>query len=153
MVENQSVARLILVGLVAIIVCIALAIALQPVSEEAQTTGAKLAKVWMLDSVQRYRQIWLTHGEPEHITMDGFDLKMTQGGLVSPFNSHGQLDCGYWLAVHYPQRNIMGSALIDVDGTMQAKHRICHYIYKNGQEIVVNMTAEQTEIIVKFSTK
>ncbi|NMT93315.1 MSHA biogenesis protein MshF, partial [Vibrio alginolyticus] len=46
MVENQSRATLIMFGLVAVIIVVGMAIKLQPVTEEAQATGAKLAKVW-----------------------------------------------------------------------------------------------------------
>ncbi|MDW1632422.1 MSHA biogenesis protein MshF, partial [Vibrio sp. Y176] len=67
MVENQSRATLVMFGLVAVIIVVGMAIKLQPVTEEAQATGAKLAKVWMLDSVQRYHQAWLVQGEPNHM--------------------------------------------------------------------------------------
>lgn len=67
-------------GLVAVIIVVGMAIKLQPVTEEAQATGAKLAKVWMLDSVQRYHQAWLVQGEPNYMEMDGFQLTMTEGG-------------------------------------------------------------------------
>ncbi len=123
---------------------------LQPVTEEAQKSGAKLAKVSMNDSVQRYRQVWLMQGEPSYIDMDGHRLSMTHAGLVSPFNQQGILDCGYWLAVHYPQRNIMTSELSDIEGKIYGNVALCHYVYQNGQHIVVRMTVDQTTIDVKF---
>ncbi|EGR2894075.1 MSHA biogenesis protein MshF [Vibrio parahaemolyticus] len=153
MVENQRRATLIVFGLVAVIIVVGMAIKLQPITEEAQATGAKLAKVWMLDSVQRYHQAWLVQGEPNHMEMDGFQLTMTEGGLVSPFTQQGVLDCGYWLAVHYPQRKIMASELLDISGTIKSNRYICNYTYESGQTIVVMSTANRLIIDVEMSAE
>ena len=153
MVENQSRATLIVFGVIATIIAVGLAVKLRPVTEQAQVTGAKLARVWMQDSVQRYRQAWLVQGEPEHMLMDGFNLTMTEDGLVSPFTQQGVLDCGYWLAVHYPQRKIMTNKLIDISGAIKTDRYVCHYTYENGQSIVVISTANQLKIDVEMSAE
>ncbi|PFG55201.1 MSHA biogenesis protein MshF [Vibrio sp. ES.051] len=153
MVENQTRAMLILFGIIAVIIVVGLAAKLRPVTEQAQVTGAQLAKVSMQDSVQRYRQAWLVQGEPEHMRMDGFELTMTEGGLVSPFIQQGVLDCVYWLAVHYPQRKIMASELLDVNGVIETNHYVCHYAYENGQSIVIVSTANQLKIDVEMSAE
>ncbi|MCV5959493.1 hypothetical protein OFO30_29355, partial [Escherichia coli] len=75
--------------------------------------------------------------------MDGFQLTMTEGGLVSPFTQQGVLDCGYWLAVHYPQRKIMASELLDISGIIKSNRYICNYTYESGQTIVVMSTANR----------
>nr|ELA9416171.1 MSHA biogenesis protein MshF [Vibrio parahaemolyticus] len=150
MVENQSRATLIMFGLVAVIIVVGMAIKLQPVTEEAQATGAKLAKVWMLDSVQRYHQAWLVQGEPNHMEMDGFLLTMTDTGLVHPFTQDGTLDCGFWLAVHYPQRKIMASELLNISGTIKSNSYACHYRYESGQTVVVSSMANQLKIDVEM---
>ncbi|EGQ8309941.1 MSHA biogenesis protein MshF [Vibrio parahaemolyticus] len=153
MVENQSRATLIMFGLVAVIIVVGMAIKLQPVTEEAQATGAKLAKVWMLDSVQRYHQAWLVQGEPNRMEMDGFQLTMTEGGLVSPFRTSGVLDCDYWLTVHYPQRKIMASELLEIRGAIKSNSYTCNYTYENGQRVVVISDANYLKIDVEMSTE
>ncbi len=140
-------------GLVAVIIVVGMAIKLQLVTEEAQATGAKLAKVWMLDSVQRYHQAWLVQGEPNRMEMDGFQLTMTEGGLVSPFTQQDVLDCGYWLAVHYPQRKIMASELLEIRGAIKSNSYTCHYTYENGQRVVVISDANYLKIDVEMSTE
>ncbi|MBR9788208.1 MAG: MSHA biogenesis protein MshF [Vibrionaceae bacterium] len=144
MVENQNRALLILCGLVVTIV-FGLAIKLQPVMEKSQATGVQMAKVWMLDSVQRYKEAWLLQGEPKQMEMDGFHLTMTEGGLVSPFNQQGGLDCAYWLAVHYPQRKIMTSEPSEVGGTIKNNFHICNYTYKHHQ---VKVTASRNHLTI-----
>lgn len=153
MVENQSRATLILVGVVGIIVLAAFMQKLKPVEQEARETGAKLAKVWMQDSVQRYHQAWLVHGEPKQLLMDGFQLNMTESGLVSPFNSSGVLDCDYWLAVHYPQRKIMASELLEIRGAIKSNSYTCDYTYENGQRVVVISNANRLKIDVEMSAE
>ncbi len=136
MVENQSRTTLILCGLAAMI-CFGFAIKLQPVVEEVQATGAKMAKVWMLNSVQRYREAWLLQGEPKQMEMDGFHLTMTESGLVSPLNKQGMLDCAYWLAVHFPQHKVMASYPVNIHGTIENNLYICNYAYNDKQGVVV----------------
>ncbi|WP_321283276.1 MSHA biogenesis protein MshF [uncultured Vibrio sp.] len=136
MVENKNRATLILCALIAIIF-VGLVIKFQSVTQEAQVTGAKMAKVWMLDSVQRYRESWLLQGEPKQMEVDGFQLTMTQWGLVSPFNKQGDLDCGYWLAVHYPQRKIMTSEPSEIAGTIENNVYRCKYIYSDHYQVIV----------------
>ena len=144
MVENQNRALLILCGLVVTIV-FGLAIKLQPVMEKSQATGVQMAKVWMLDSVQRYREAWLLQGEPKQLEMDGFHLTMTEGGLVSPFSKQGDLDCTYWLAVHYPQRKIMTIEPSEIGGAIKNGLYICSYIYKKSYKVIV--TANTNDLI------
>ncbi|AQM68792.1 hypothetical protein Vca1114GL_02334 [Vibrio campbellii] len=153
MVENQSRATLILAGIVGVIVLGALIQKLKPIEQEAQVTGAKLAKVWMQDSVQRYRQAWLVHGEPKQLFMDGFKLNMTDGGLVSPFKSSGVLDCDYWLTVHYPQRKIMASELLEISGAIKSNSYTCDFTYENGQRIVVKSDANYLKVVVEISSE
>ena len=153
MVENQSRATLILAGIVGVIVLGALIQKLKLIEQEAQETGVKLAKVWMQDSVQRYRQAWLVHGEPKLLLMDGFKLNMTEGGLVSPFRTSGALDCDYWLTVHYPQRKIMASELLEIRGAIKSNSYTCHYTYENGQRVVVISDANYLKIDVEMSTE
>lgn len=153
MVENQSRAMLILAGVVGIIVLAAFMQKLKPIEQEAQETGAKLAKVWMQDSVQRYHQAWLVHGEPKLLLMDGFELNMTEGGLVSPFRTSGVLDCDYWLTVHYPQRKIMASELLEIRGAIKSNSYTCKYTYENGQRVVVISDANYLKIDVEMSTE
>ncbi|MCG9702816.1 MSHA biogenesis protein MshF [Vibrio natriegens] len=144
MVENQNRATLILCGLVAIIF-VGLVFKFQSVAEEARVTGARVAKVWMIDSVQRYREAWLLQGEPKQMEMDGFHLTMTEGGLVSPFSNQGDLDCTYWLAVHYPQRKIMTIEPSEIGGTIKNDLYICNYIYKKSYKVIV--TANTNDLI------
>ncbi|MGR2664792.1 MSHA biogenesis protein MshF [Vibrio campbellii] len=153
MVENQSRATLILAGIVGVIVLGAFIQKLKPIEQEAQDTGAKLAKVWMQDSVQRYRQAWLVHGEPKLLLMDGFELNMTEGGLVSPFRASGVLDCDYWLAVHYPQRKIMTSELLEIRGAIKSNTYTCDFTYENGQRIVVKSDANYLKVVVEISSE
>ncbi|MEL7437858.1 MAG: MSHA biogenesis protein MshF [Pseudomonadota bacterium] len=153
MVENQSRATLILAGIVGVIVLGAFIQKLKPIEQEAQDTGAKLAKVWMQDSVQRYRQAWLVHGQPKQLFMDGFKLKMTDGGLVSPFKPSGVLDCDYWLTVHYPQRKIMASELLEVRGAIKSNSYTCDFTYENGQRIVVKSDANYLKVVVEISSE
>nr|WP_275664019.1 MSHA biogenesis protein MshF [Vibrio harveyi] len=126
---------------------------LKPVKQQAQVTGAKLAKVWMQDSVQRYHQAWMVHGEPKHMSMDGFELNMTEAGLVSPFRQDGVLDCGFWLAVHYPQRKIMVSELLEIRGAIKSNSYTCHYTYENGQRVVVISNTNYLKIDVEMSAE
>ncbi|MDV6253634.1 MSHA biogenesis protein MshF [Vibrio sp. EA2] len=135
MVENQNRATLILCSLIAVIL-LGLVFKFQSVTREVRVTGAKMAKVWMLDSVQRYREAWLLQGEPTQMEMNGFHLTMTEGGLVSPFNPQGGLDCSYWLSVHYPQRKIMTIEPSEVSGTIKNNRYICNYIYMDNKVIV-----------------
>ncbi|MBR9873830.1 MSHA biogenesis protein MshF [Vibrio sp. J1-1] len=144
MVENQNRATLVLCGLVAIIF-VGLVFKFQLVAEEARVTGARLAKVWMLDSVQRYKEAWLLQGEPKQLEMDGFHLTMTERGLVSPFSEQGDLDCAYWLAVHYPQRKIMTIEPSAIDGTIKNDLYICNYTYKKSYKVIV--TANTNNLI------
>ncbi|WP_394158152.1 MSHA biogenesis protein MshF [Vibrio campbellii] len=153
MVENQSRATLILAGIVGVIVLGALIQKLKPIEQEAQDTGAKLAKVWMQDSVQRYHQAWLVHGEPKLLLMDGFELNMTEGGLVSPFKPSGVLDCDYWLTVHYPQRKIMASELLEIRGAIKSNSYTCDFTYENGQRIVVKSDANYLKVVVEISSE
>ena len=153
MVENQSRATLILAGVIGLILLVAFVHSLKPVEQQAQVTGAKLAKVWMQDSVQRYHQAWIVHGEPKHMSMDGFELDMTEAGLVSPFRQDGVLDCGFWLAVHYPQRKIMASELLEIRGAIKSNSYTCNYIYENGQRVVVISDANYLKIDVEMSTE
>ncbi|WP_050926541.1 hypothetical protein [Vibrio harveyi] len=153
MVENQSRATLILAGVIGLILLVAFVHSLKPVEQQAQVTGAKLAKVWMQDSVQRYHQAWIVHGEPKHMSMDGFELDMTEAGLVSPFRQDGVLDCGFWLAVHYPQRKIMASELLEIRGAIKSNSYICHYTYENGQRVVVISDANYLKIDVEMSAE
>lgn len=153
MVENKSRATLILAVIVGVIVLGAFIQKLKPIELEAQETGAKLAKVWMQDSVQRYHRAWLVRGEPKQLFMDGFKLNMTDGGLVSPFKSNGALDCDYWLTVHYPQRKIMASELLEIRGAIKSNSYTCHYTYKNGQRVVVVSDANYLKIDVEIMTE
>ncbi|UTZ42337.1 MSHA biogenesis protein MshF [Vibrio campbellii] len=153
MVENQSRAMLILAGVVVIIVLAASIQKLKPIEQEAQETGAKLAKVWMQESVQRYHQAWLVHGEPKQLFMDGFKLTMTEGGLVSPFKSSDVLDCDYWLMVHYPQRKIMASELLEIRGAIKSNSYTCQYTYENGQRVIVILDANYLKIDVETLTE
>ena len=153
MVENQSRAMLILAGVVVIIVLSASIQKLKPIEQEAQETGAKLAKVWMQESVQRYYQAWLVHGEPKQLFMDGFKLTMTEGGLVSPFKSSDMLDCDYWLMVHYPQRKIMASEILEIRGAIKSNSYTCQYTYENGQRVIVISDANYLKIDVETLTK
>jgi MSHA biogenesis protein MshF len=141
-VENQNRARQILCCLGAILF-LGLTINFQSVSEQAQATGAKMAKVWMLDSVERYRHAWLVQGEPNLIEMDGLHLRMTEYGLVSPFTEQGKLDCAYWLSVHYPQRSLMASDLAEIIGMRESNHYVCQYRYKSGHKIAITSDANQ----------
>jgi len=152
-VENQSRAMLILAGVVVIIVLAASIQKLKPIEQEAQETGAKLAKVWMQESVQRYHQAWLVHGEPKQLFMDGFKLTMTEGGLVSPFKSSDVLDCDYWLMVHYPQRKIMASELLEIRGAIKSNSYTCQYTYENGQRVIVISDANYLKIDVETLTE
>ena len=153
MVENQSRAMLILAGVVVIIVLAASIQKLKPIEQEAQETGAKLAKVWMQESVQRYHQAWLVHGEPKQLFMDGFKLTMTEGGLVSPFKSSDMLDCDYWLMVHYPQRKIMASEILEIRGAIKSNSYTCQYTYENGQRVIVISDANYLKIDVETLTE
>ncbi|MCQ9076296.1 MSHA biogenesis protein MshF [Vibrio harveyi] len=153
MVENQSRATLILAGVIGLILLVAFVHNLKPVEQQAQVTGAKLAKVWMQDSVQRYHQAWMVHGEPKHMSIDGFELDMTEAGLVSPFRQDGVLDCGFWLAVHYPQRKIMASELLEIRGAIKSNSYTCHYTYENGQRVVVISDANYLKIDVEMSAE
>ncbi|HDM8198532.1 TPA: MSHA biogenesis protein MshF [Vibrio harveyi] len=153
MVENQSRATLILAGVIGLILLVAFVHSLKLVEQQAQVTGAKLAKVWMQDSVQRYHQAWMVHGEPKHMSMDGFELDMTEAGLVSPFRQDGVLDCGFWLAVHYPQRKIMASELLEIRGAIKSNSYTCHYTYENGQRVVVISDANYLKIDVEMSAE
>ncbi|MGR5236203.1 MSHA biogenesis protein MshF [Vibrio alfacsensis] len=152
MVENPKRATAILGGFVMMIVLVAFVHSLKPIEQEAQAVGAKMAKTWMQESVQRYRHAWLVKGEPKTMSMDGFELTMTEGGLVSPFMADGALDCGYWLAVHYPQRKMMASELSDVHGTIESQRYQCRYTYQNGQRLVVISTTRQLKIRVEMSS-
>ncbi|MGP8308337.1 MSHA biogenesis protein MshF [Vibrio sp. YIC-376] len=152
MVENQNRARLILCGL-GVILFLGLVIKSHSVTEEAQATGAKMAKVWMLDSVERYRHAWLVQGEPGFMEMDGFRLRMTEYGLVSPFTEQGKLDCAYWLAVHYPQHKIMASELSEVSGMNKSNHYVCQYRYKSGQKIAITSDANHLIVNVNLMTE
>ncbi|MGR5195873.1 MSHA biogenesis protein MshF [Vibrio rotiferianus] len=153
MVENQSRATFILFFVIGLIVLVAFVHNLKLIEQQAQVTGAKLAKVWMQDSVQRYRQAWLVQGEPKQMSMDGFELDMTEAGLVSPFRQDGVLDCGFWLAVHYPQRKIMASELLDIRGVIKSSSYTCHYTYENGQRVVVISDANYLKIDVEMSAE
>ena len=153
MVENQSRATLILAGVIGLILLVAFVYSLKPVEQQAQVTGAKLAKIWMQDSVQRYHQAWIVHGEPKHMSMDGFELDMTEAGLVSPFRQDGVLDCGFWLTVHYPQRKIMASELLEIRGAIKSNSYTCHYTYENGQRVVVISDANYLKIDVEMSAE
>ncbi len=145
MVENHNRATLILCALVAVIF-VGLVIKFQSVTQEARVTGAKMAEVWMRDSIQRYRESWLLQGEPKQMEVDGFQLTMTQWGLVSPFNKQGDLDCGYWLAVHYPQRKIMTSEPSEIAGTIKNNITICKYTYSDNYQVKV--TTHQSHVTV-----
>lgn len=152
MVENQNRARLILCGL-GVTLFLGLVIKFHSVTREAQATGAKMAKVWMLDSVERYRHAWLVQGEPDFMEMDGFHLRMTEYGLVSPFTEEGELDCKYWLAVHYPQRKIMASELAKISGMSKSNHYVCYFYYKSGQNIAIRSGANKLIVDVNLSTE
>ncbi|MGY0617205.1 MSHA biogenesis protein MshF [Vibrio sp. FJH11] len=152
MVENQNRARLILCGL-GVTVFLGLVVKSHSVIGEAQATGAKMAKVWMLNSVERYRHAWLVQGEPDFMEMDGFHLRMTEYGLVSPFTAEGKLDCAYWLAVHYPQRKIMASKLAEIRGMSKSSHYVCNFHYKSGQNIAISSGANKLIVNVNLSTE
>ena len=78
---------------------------------------------------------------------------MTEGGLVSPFRTSGVLDCDYWLMVHYPQRKIMASELLEIRGAIKSNSYTCHYTYENGQRVVVISDANYLKIDVEMSAE
>ncbi|MGR5353473.1 MSHA biogenesis protein MshF [Vibrio sp. PID23_8] len=149
MVENQTRASAILGGFVVVILLVALIYNLKPIEQQGQATGVNMAKAWMQDSVLRYRHAWLLNGEPKTLSMDGFELLMTDEGLVSPFVAGGALDCDYWLTVHFPQRSIMSSELLETRGVVKSNHFLCDYAYENGYKIVVNSSNNYLKLSVK----
>lgn len=153
MVENQTKASAILGGLVVAILGGALIYNLKPVEQQVQATGVNMAKTWMQDSVQRYRHAWLVRGEPKTLSMDGLELLMTEEGLVSPFVADGALDCDYWLMVHFPQRKIMSSELLEIRGAVKSNYFLCDYTYENGYKVVVNSSGNHLKLSVEKLTE
>lgn len=153
MVENQTRASAILGGLVVAILLVTLIYNLKSIEQQGQATGVNMAKTWMQDSVLRYRHAWLLSGEPKTLSMDGFELRMTEEGLVSPFVAGRALDCDYWLTVHYPQRSIMSSELLEIRGVVKSNHFLCDYTYENGYKVVVNSSGNHLKLSVEKLTE
>nr|WP_306309819.1 MSHA biogenesis protein MshF [Vibrio sp. D401a] len=124
-----------------------------PLQKELDGTGASLAKNWMLNSVNRYRSIWLMKGEPDSIEVDGAMLRMTEAGLVLPLDDNEQLDCDGWLTVHYPQRKIMTANLLEISRIAKGDGYVCLYRYSNNQLVLVTFNTNSLQIDVENSAK
>lgn len=153
MIENRASARLILWGTFVAVVLVALLESLAPLQKELDDTGASLAKNWMLDSVNRYRSIWLMRGEPDSIEIDGSVWLMTEAGLVLPLDDSEQLDCDDWLAVHYPQRKIMTANLLEINRVLKGDEYLCIYRYSNHKLVLVTFSTNRLKIDVENSAK
>ncbi|MGR5212827.1 MSHA biogenesis protein MshF [Vibrio rotiferianus] len=153
MIENRASARLILWGTFVIVVLVALSVSLAPLQKELDNTGASLAKTWMLDSVNRYRSIWLMKGEPDSIAADGLVLQMTEAGLVLPLDDNEQFDCDSWLKIHYPQRKIMAANLLEVKMLTKGDGYLCTYRYSSQLLVFVTFTMTHLKIDVENSAR
>ena len=153
MIENRASARLILWGTFVSAVLVALLESLAPLQKELDDTGASLAKNWMLDSVNRYRSIWLMKGEPDSIEVDGSILLMTDAGLVLPLDESEQFDCDSWLTIHYPQRKIMRANLSEIKLITKGDEYLCMYRYSSQQLVFVTFNANHLQIDVENSAR
>ena len=152
MIENRASARLILWGTF-VVVLVALLESLAPLQKELDDAGANLAKNWMLDSVNRYRSIWLMRGEPDTIEVDGSVLLMTEAGLVLPLDDSEQFDCDSWLTIHYPQRKIMTANLSEIKMITNADEFLCMYRYSSQQLVIVTFNTDHLQIDVENSAR
>ena len=153
MIENQTRARWILALVLSLILVVLFWASSGSLHRQLNNTGAQLARTWMLDSVNRYRHIWLIAGEPDYIDSDGLRLKMTASGLVMPLDHNQQFDCDTWLAVHFPQRKVMAANLLKVDRVVESGSYVCRYHYSNGELMVLSFNQNYLKINVEKSTR
>ncbi len=117
----------------------------QHMEPQAEETAFAVARKSILDRANGYKQFWLVHKQPEQQKMDGALVIFNPYGWVLP-QHQGKTDCDYWLTLLYPDRKIIGLALLGSDSIQQGQAQICVYQYEGGHQLTIRLDGRRFRV-------
>ncbi len=117
----------------------------QHMQPQAEETAFAVARKSILDRANGYKQFWLVHKQPVQQIMDGQPVTFNPYGWVLPVKE-GKTDCGHWLTLLYPERKIIGLALLGSESLQQGQTQICHYQYEGGHQLTIRLEGRRFRV-------
>lgn len=134
--------------LVFVLLMMTLLFSLRRVEPEASKTAYIVAAKLILENANTYKQNWLVKNQPDHLFVDGQQLRFSKNGWLIP-DSEDDTGCDHWLQLLYPEKQVFGDKLLKSKFRLIDEGYICRYNYSNNV-IVIKLLSGKFSVSTEF---
>lgn len=120
------------------------------VEQQANRSALQLASQRIHERASFYKQQWLLARKANSLEIAGLELNYTDKGWVTPLNNQQRVDCQYWLAILYPDEELLGHQPLAIDNESIARDYRCIYRYSQDRFIAISLIQNNFSAQVGF---
>lgn len=135
------------------VLLLALLVSWHKIEREASGTALEVASKRILERANFYKQQWLLAKQPQQLVIGQNVIHYTATGWVKPVNADNNLDCEYWLALLYQERQVLGNLPNKTHENSTSSSFQCKYYFEDSGAITIDLIGGKFNVDAIFTAE